>query len=319
MSNEKSETIYVTPSLHWSLVGGFSTQRESLIIEEPLVVEISFDRHGHKIQRVVGVTMRTPGNDEELVLGLLYAEGIIQSITDVRSSAAAEREEKSEEVTIWKVELARAPDADLERRKRGFTASSACGLCGRVSLKGLPLRPAPGRPDDKRLLASLIAVLPEKLRRRQSSFFLTGGCHGAAICDSDGRVVVVVVVVVVREDVGRHNAVDKAIGAALLQGVRLGKQILVLSGRVSFELVQKASMAQIGTIVAVGAPSSYAVTLAHTVGITVIGFARDGRFNVYSHLGRVDFRLDRHDNSSEARDNNSDDQASIRSIEGAVP
>ncbi len=255
---------------------------EQLVVEAPLAVEIAYERGAQKVARVLAVTMRTPGNDEELALGFLLGEGLIANLADFQESAPAETNARGESIATWRVGLVRPPSEDLERVSRSLLTSSACGMCGRVSLEGLPWRPQHRRATRRPLSSALLCALPEKLRGQQVTFFSTGGSHGAALCDASGEVLLV------REDVGRHNAVDKLMGAALLQGLAVEEGILVLSGRASFELLQKASVAGIGVVVAVGAPSSLAVTLAHAAGITLLGFARGNRFNVYSHADRID-------------------------------
>jgi len=188
---------------------------------------------------------------------------------------------RGEKISTWRVDLGRIPREDLERVSRGLITSSACGLCGRSTLAGLPLR-SPGQPvGDEQLSCEIIAGLPERLRLLQKTFAETGGCHGAALFDArDG-------VLLAREDVGRHNAVDKLLGAALLRGIAPAGKVLVLSGRASFELLQKAAAAGIAAVVAVGAPSSMAVDLAHAAGIVLVGFNRGTRFNVYTHADKL--------------------------------
>ena len=178
-------------------------------------------------------------------------------------------------MATWVVELARPPREDLGRISRSLVTSSACGLCGRPSLAGLSRPRVPRHGGEPALSGAMLAALPEALRRQQATFFATGGCHGAALCDREGSVLLA------REDVGRHNAVDKLVGAALLRDIPCAGRILVLSGRASFELLQKAAVAGAAVVVAVGAPSSLAVEMAHAAGITLLGFARGQRFNLY--------------------------------------
>ena len=227
--------------------------------------------------------MRTPGSDPELALGFLLAEGLIGSLADISANTAAMENSRGESIATQIVQLVSAPREDLQRVSRGLITSSACGLCSRTTLEGLPLEPAQSAPMAGRLSCDLIAALPDRLRRKQEIFSETGGTHGAALLGSDGAVLLV------REDVGRHNAVDKLVGAALLGRIALAGKTLVLSGRVSFELMQKAAVAGVAAVVAVGAPSSIAVNLAQTAGITLIGFTRGSRFNVYAHAERIDF------------------------------
>lgn len=268
-------------ALHWSAQAGWSGRPEQLAVEGPLAIEVAYPRSGNLIRRVLAVTMRTPGNDEELALGLLRAEGILRSLADIGGGRALGENARGEKIPTWSVELKAPPAVSLERASRSLITSSACGLCGRPSLEGLPLRSAENPPAPLELSLRALTALPERLRDAQSLFSETGGSHGAGLFDRAGRRLIV------REDVGRHNAVDKVFGAALLARVPTESAILVLSGRASFELVQKASAAGIGLVVAVGAPSSLAVSLASASGIALVGFARDGRFNAYAHADRL--------------------------------
>jgi FdhD protein len=273
--------VRASPSLHWSRAAGWTSVAETLAAEAPLAIEIAYERGGREVRKVLAVTMRTPGGDEELALGFLFAEGLIASPADVTGSSAETENSRGEKVPTQRVRLARPPREDLQRVSRGLVTSAACGLCGRPSLEGLPLPAIARDPGAPALSCDVIAALPEKLRLHQPAFSTTGGCHGAALCDSTGSVLLV------REDVGRHNAVDKLVGAALLRGLACAGKILVLSGRASFELAQKAAAAGLAVIVAVGAPSSAAVALAHAAGLTLVGFTREARFNVYTHADRL--------------------------------
>ena len=244
-------------------------------------VEIAYPRLGSEVREVLAVTMRTPGHDAELVLGFLRGEGLITTLPDVVDGEARDRNVRGEAIDTWCVRLAQPPREDLQRLSRGLLTSSACGLCGRPSLEGLPVPAVPREASAASLAFAVVAALPETLRLHQPTFFVTGGSHAAALCDAQGRLHLA------REDVGRHNAVDKLIGAALQAGLPLPGLILVLSGRASFELLQKAAAAGLGVVVAVGAPSSAAVDLAHAAGITLGGFARGHRLNVYTHADRL--------------------------------
>jgi FdhD protein len=278
-----AEPVAGYPSLHWSDETGWTSVPERLAVESPLTIEITYDRLGQPVRKILAVTMRTPGSDPELALGFLLAEGLIGSLADVSANTAALENSRGESIATQVVQLVSAPREDLQRVSRGLITSSACGLCSRTTLEGLPLESMQSAPIAGRLSCDLIAGLPERLRRKQKIFSETGGTHGAALLGSDGAVLLV------REDVGRHNAVDKLVGAALLGRIELAGKILVLSGRVSFELMQKAAVAGVAVVVAVGAPSSIAVNLAQSAGITLIGFTRGSRFNVYAHAERVDF------------------------------
>ncbi len=271
------------PSLHWSEAEGWTSGPERLAVVAPLAIEIAYERLGHPVRKVLAVTMRTPGSDQELALGFLLAEGLIGSLADTSGSSVAAENSRGESIATQIVRLVSAPREDLQRVSRGLITSSACGLCNRTTLEGLPLEAVQPAAAGERLAAEWIASLPECLRRQQKIFSETGGTHGAALFDRSGHALLV------REDVGRHNAVDKLVGAALLENIVLPGKVLVLSGRVSFELMQKAAVAGIAVVVAVGAPSTIAVNLAQASGITLIGFTRGSRFNVYAHAERVDF------------------------------
>jgi FdhD protein len=254
-------------------VVGHATQREEdfLAVEEPLEIRL-----GH---RSVSVTMRTPGHDPELAAGFLFAEGIISGAHQIRCVGhAANGNPNIVVVELWPEAVAK-PMAE----QRGFVMTSACGLCGKVSLEALAANRCPVLPQSSlRIDPAVIHRLPDRLRREQAVFESTGGLHAAALFDVNGELGSL------REDVGRHNAVDKLIGHALLSGrIPLGNSVMLVSGRASFELVQKALMASIPVLAAVGAPSSLAVSTAERSGMTLIGFLRDGRFNVYSGSSRV--------------------------------
>jgi FdhD protein len=268
-------------ALRWEN-GALSAVPERLVAEEPLAVEIAYERLGQEVRRVLSVTMRTPGEDADLALGFLYCEALVDGAGDVLGGELLGENARGEKVPTWRVRLAHPPRVqEVERVSRGIITSAACGLCGRTSLKGLRLAPSAGAAGYPPVPGGDVAALPGKLRQLQKVYPGTGGCHGAGLVDEDGAPLIV------REDVGRHNAVDKVIGAALRGGVPTAGRTLVLSGRAGFELVQKAAAAGIALVVAVGAPSSLAVQLARDAGMTLVGFAREGRFNVYSHSGRL--------------------------------
>jgi len=269
-------------TLHWSGTAGTTARTEDLVVEAPLCIEVSYTRNARPIIKTLGITMRTPGLDQELVLGFLLGEGVITRASEVRRVDALQQNRSGETIDTCRVVLAAPPRHDLQRVSRAVTTTSACGLCGRATLEGLPLPSVPTAvADHPALSGALIAQLPERLRAAQSDFAVTGGSHGAGLSNCQGDLLLC------REDVGRHNAVDKLLGAALIQGLVLSEGILVLSGRASFELVQKSAAAGLPIIVAVGAPSSAAVELAHAAGITLIGFTRDNRFNLYTHAPRI--------------------------------
>jgi FdhD protein len=252
---------------------GASSKVDRIAVEEPLEIRLA---NGGGGARSLTLTMRTPGDDESLVRGFLFAEGIIRAADGVRSLRRLEE-------NVVEVELRAEVGAALARAERRFTTTSSCGVCGKSSLEMLdvPLPPAPA-PGEPVVDAQTLHALPALARAAQASFESTGGLHATALFDARGALVDL------REDVGRHNAMDKLVGAALLAGrVPLAGHVVLVSGRASFELAQKAAMAGAPILAAVGAPSSLAVELAGRAGMTLVGFLRDRRFNVYTGLERV--------------------------------
>lgn len=244
--------------------------------EEPL--EIRLDGES------LNVTMRTPGNDVELVHGFLHAEGIITSALDVTTMRYCDGvdDEGRNTYNVLDVRLAGAAPAVAKAAQRSFVTSSSCGVCGKAAIEALQLRSRFQLPGDLRFPPEVITAAPALLRAGQKTFNLTGGIHGAALLATDGSLRYL------REDVGRHNAVDKVIGTALLAGeLPVSGAALLTSSRASFELVQKTVMAGIGILIAVSAPSSLAVELAASTGLTLVGFARDNGFNLYSGAERI--------------------------------
>lgn len=255
-----------------------------LAVEEPLEVRLSWHEQGTRRQQSVAITMRTPGHDEELAVGFLFSENIIRQRAEIAHVAPCGLPARAgAPVNTVRVDVSPNAQVDLKRLERHFYTSSSCGVCGKTSLEALqtavPKLPEAIKPLVK---AEIIHGLPAKLRDGQDVFDRTGGLHAAGLFDANGQLIMV------REDVGRHNAVDKLIGAQLLTGrVPLTDNILQVSGRASFELVQKALMAGVPMLSAVGAPSSLAVELAQEYGMTLLGFVRDGRFNVYCGAQRI--------------------------------
>ena len=257
---------------------------DELAVEEPLEIRLRWEASTIHEEKTLSVTMRTPGDDLELAVGFLVSEGIVRTrehVTDTRHCGPAARDDGTSNVV--RVTVASDAGFDSKRLERHFYTSSSCGVCGKTSLDAV--RAAAHDALDSRsprVAASTIHALPERLRAAQATFDRTGGLHAAGLFDPSGALVVM------REDVGRHNAVDKVIGERLRAGaLPLRDAVLLVSGRASFELVQKAVMAGIGVLAAVGAPSSLAVELARAEGLTVLGFVRDGRFNVYTCPERV--------------------------------
>lgn len=260
--------------------GGFRVRPDVLATEEPM--EIRLVSGGER--RTLAVTMRTPGADFELAAGFLYGEGVVRSAEDVRRiSYCVDRDVDAEQrYNIVNVELAAGLDYDLRSLERHFYTSSACGVCGKESLEQLELRGCPIIPPGPEVSAGTVILLPERLREAQGLFDATGGLHAAALFDREGRLLAL------REDVGRHNATDKLVGWALMEGrLPLTGHIVMVSGRSSFEILQKSLAAGAPIVCAVSAPSSLAVDVARRFGITLIGFLRGGRFNVYSSPERV--------------------------------
>jgi FdhD protein len=266
-----------TPVRVVSIHGDVRSERaDALATEEPMEIRA----HGPGQDPVqVAVTMRTPGGDFDLAAGFLFTEGLIGP-NDVRQVAYCEDiDTEDQRYNVITVALTRAFDDRLLHRN--FFATSSCGVCGKAALEDIEVRCAPV-PMGFHVLTTTILELPDRLRSAQRVFDQTGGLHAAGLFTAEGQMISV------REDVGRHNAVDKVIGEQLLAGaLPIGERILQVSGRVSFEIVQKAAVAGIPVVSAVGAPSSLAVDAGARLGVTIVGFVRDGRCNVYSSDERV--------------------------------
>lgn len=258
--------------------------RDVLAIEEPLEIRLQFEAAGRLVRKTVSITMRTPGDDTSLAAGFLFTEGIVrdqEQIEQIRPCGPAPTADRSRNVI--RVQLRAESLVDLARLERHFYTTSSCGICGKTSIEALEATSAFTLPSGAPLIdAAVVHRLPAALRDAQSVFDRTGGLHASALFDTAGTLHAL------REDVGRHNALDKVIGAEFLAGrLPLHDRILLVSGRASFELVQKAVMAGIPVLAAVGAPSSLAVDLAARWGMTLLGFVRDGRFNIYSGAERI--------------------------------
>lgn len=251
---------------------------DELAVEEPLEIQLAWQETSGYVQKNISVTMRTPGHDAELAAGFLFTEGIVQHIDQIQH---IHPQENSVLVT-----LAAGIVPDLKQAERNSYTSSSCGVCGKTGIDAIKTAPVfPRQPDTIVLPASTFYGLQQTIQKKQVMFESTGGLHAAALFAINGNCILL------REDVGRHNAVDKVIGAALQNRLLpLQQHILLLSGRAGFELIQKAVMAGIRIIAAVGAPSSLAVQLAAEHNITLIGFLRNDRFNVYSGAQRVKVR-----------------------------
>lgn len=263
-SNQASQTIITR------YTNGDTTRIEdALAIEAPLEIQIM---RKNKMAQTLTITMRTPGNDAELAVGFMFAEGILQNKEQVLQSFQTSLERLI-------VMLAEDVSLDEDTLDRNFMTNSSCGVCGKNSLDFMDVKSIFSPAASKFTVSPrVLGGLPEKLFSAQSLFAQTGGNHAAAIFDTQGNLRAV------REDVGRHNALDKVLGWALLsEQMPLSEHILLVSGRASYELVQKASMAGIGFMAAVGAPSSLAVDLAEKTGMTLLGFLKKERFNIYTH------------------------------------
>lgn len=277
---DQPQSVAVEVSRLESATGVRTTHEDFVSIEEPLEIILNFG----DVQQTISITMRTPGHDFELVLGFLYAEGVIRSNADVV------------EIDYWGprvgaqnlyntviVKLAHQPDADLKRLERNYFTHAGCGICGKTALEALTLASTPQLTDQVTISAELLHGLTDKMSLYQDQYSKTGGIHAAALFDTAGEMVALF------EDVGRHNAMDKLIGSLLLNNhLPASAAVVAVSGRASFELVQKALMANIPIFAAVGAPSSLALELAVEHDMTLVGFLKSDRLNVYHAEKRID-------------------------------
>lgn len=255
-----------------------------LSVEEPLEIRITYGPEAQRIQKNISVTMRTPGNDLDLAVGFLFTEGIISSYLDVADAYHTDMDCASQKKNIVQVELTENCIPHLMQTDRNFYTTSSCGVCGKSSIQSIRTVSSFSELDTPLLSISttILYGLPGKLRAAQSGFTATGGIHASGLFTLEGELVLL------REDVGRHNALDKLIGSALASNLLpLHRYILLLSGRASFELIQKAAMAGISIVAAIGAPSSLAVELASEFDITLLGFLREDRFNIYTSNDRI--------------------------------
>jgi FdhD protein len=260
--------------------GRVRVRPDTLATEEPMEIRLL----AGQTMQTVAVTMRTPGADFELAAGFLYGEGIIDSPDDVQKiSYCIDSDLDTEQrYNIVNVELRGGHEFDLRPLERHFYTTSACGVCGKASLEQLELRGCPVMTAGPEVSAEVINTLPEKLREAQGLFDATGGLHAAALFDDKGELIAL------REDVGRHNATDKLVGWALLEGrLPLSEHVVLVSGRSSFEILQKSLAAGAPVVCAISAPSSLAVDVAKQFGMTLVGFLRGGRFNVYAGSERI--------------------------------
>jgi len=266
--------------------GGF--EEDAVVVEEPLEIRVREGREGEAVRLLV--TMRTPGHDEDLAAGLLFSEGVIGAADELLDVARLDDARTSQEIArnVVVATVTERPGGARVSARRAELMNSACGVCGATSIDRVrelaeAARRGAGEADREGPVvgASVLTALPDALRRQQAIFRSTGGLHAAGLFAADGTLVVV------REDVGRHNATDKAIGALLREG-RPSPPILLVSGRLGFEIAQKAALAGVRILCSVSAPTSLAVELAEETGMTVVGFLRGERFNVYCRPERVD-------------------------------
>jgi FdhD protein len=270
---------------------------DQLAVEEPLEIQFTYGPSNARQTKSISITMRTPGNDFDLAAGFLMTEGVVRNANDIEQIVYANHPvsesaqfrlimdagKPNAKHNIVRVDLATHVNVNLASLQRNFYTTSSCGICGKASLLSLRTVCPPRTPNNFRVEAQLLYRLPELLRASQGVFDHTGGLHGAGLFDSTGRLLAL------REDVGRHNAVDKLIGCEFLAGrTPLLERVLLLSGRASFELLQKSLMGGIPMVAAVGAPSSLAVAVAKEFDITLVGFLRDNHFNIYHGSERID-------------------------------
>lgn len=256
------------------------TRPDHLATEEPLEIRL---RAGQQRQKLA-VTMRTPGADFDLAAGFLYSEGVITQPDDIaRMTYCVDAlEDEQQRYNTLNVELRHEQLPNLTQLERHFYTSSACGVCGKASIEALRMRECSALPAGPIVPADVIYQLPEHMRNSQGLFATTGGLHAAGLFTADGHLLAL------REDIGRHNALDKVIGWALLQRyLPLNQHIVMVSGRASFEILQKCLVAGVSIVCAVSAPSSLAVNVARSFGMTLIGFLRGERFNVYAGIERI--------------------------------
>jgi FdhD protein len=251
---------------------------DEIAVEEPLEIRLATPERTTQL----ALTMRTPGNDRELAAGFLFSEGIVRSRDEIVRIDEGSEPRDGSTISFARVELNTDPAEATSRLERHFFASSACGVCGKTDMEAVVLGKVVERVDGLRVEAAALYELPQRLAAAQSVFAATGGLHAAALFTPKGECLAV------REDVGRHNALDKLVGWALLDGrMPLHEAIVMVSGRASFELVQKCSMAEAPVLCAVSAPSSMAVSFARRLGLTLVGFLRGRRFNVYAGAERI--------------------------------
>ncbi|MBK8612755.1 MAG: formate dehydrogenase accessory sulfurtransferase FdhD [Flavobacteriales bacterium] len=267
----------VAPIAITRVENGTSVSAEDLLVtEEPLEIRLGYGPEHDRTEIRLSVTMRTPGNDEELTRGFLFTEGLITDPAQLLRVAYCENVKEEERGNVVRAELHPSVDVDPAKWQRNFYTTSSCGVCGKSSIEAVQVNCPTPLPKAPELSPALITSLPDRMRAAQTVFKHTGGIHAAALFNAQGELLLL------REDVGRHNAVDKVIGAAQLAKLPLAACVLLVSGRAGFELVQKCVVAGIPAMAAVGAPSSLSVQLARASGLLLIGFLRNERFNIYA-------------------------------------
>jgi len=261
-----------------------STIDELVSIEEPLEMIIYYKKNNDWINNSISITMRTPKNDEDLIVGLLFSEGIIQKTSEIKKvELLGHKTGKFKLQNKIRVTLNNSKNLDVKHLRRNFLTNSSCGICGKASMDSLKIIcKTKINKDNPKIKNSLITRIPKLLMQKQSEFSKTGGIHASALFDQSGKVLVI------REDIGRHNALDKVIGHSFKNSIFDTKnQFIACSGRLSFELVQKTLMANIGLLMGVGAPTSLAIDLAKRFDITLIGFVKTDSFNIYCGENRI--------------------------------
>ncbi|MBP6699263.1 MAG: formate dehydrogenase accessory sulfurtransferase FdhD [Flavobacteriales bacterium] len=260
--------------------GNIARVEDLLVTEEPLEIRLGHGPEHDRKEIRLSVTMRTPGHDEELALGFLFTEGLINDPQQVVRVANCENVKVEERGNVVRAELHPSVEVDPAKWQRNFYTTSSCGVCGKSSIDAVHVQCTRPVVPFGAVDPAVITALPDRMRQAQTVFTHTGGIHAAALFDRSGALLLL------REDVGRHNAVDKVIGAALTRQLPTGSSLLLVSGRAGFELVQKCVVAAIPLMASVGAPSSLAVRLARDGGLTLIGFLRGERFNIYTPEGK---------------------------------
>jgi len=264
--------------------GKQSSLEDSVSIEEPLEMIVRYQKNNKWIDNSISITMRTPKNDEDLITGLLFCEGIINKISDIEKiELMGEKVGKYDLQNKIRVSLKNSENLDIKRLKRNFLTNSSCGVCGKTSMDSLEIIcKTKINKNVPKIKSNLITKIPDLLKKSQSEFSKTGGIHASSLFNKEGKALVI------KEDVGRHNALDKVIGCALKNSIFDAKsQFIACSGRLSFELVQKTLMANIGLLMGVGAPTSLAIDLAKRFDMTLIGFVKDDSFNIYCGENRI--------------------------------